>query len=178
MARRFANYDWAIKHSGGTVGGELQKYLDFKTGNTKLTKAATAAAGDRYEKGLTPFTMDIAVGALHYLTVVNRQVVRAEAIGLTVEELGLEETAATHIAYKLRPATIQGAKGTAAGDPETSQITGAKYKKRSTDAFSIPFGMKTAGDLMGTRFKALATIVADKKAGHTVSYTPERVLRD
>lgn len=177
MARRFANYDWAIKHSGGTVGGELQKYLNFKTGNQKLTRTATApTGGDAVLKGLTPFTIDIAAGELHQISVVPRQTSRANAIGLTDAELGLAATAGTHKKHSIKPATIQGAKSTTESS-QTSQITGTSYKKKTGDAFSIPFGIKTAGDLMGSRFAELVVIAKAADGGCSISYTPERLLR-
>ena len=177
MAKRFANYDWAIKHSGGTVGGELQKYLDFKTGNTKLTRTATASAGgDAITKGLTPFTITIAAGALHSFSVVPRQVSRAAALGLSDTELGHSASEAEHIGYKLRPARIQGAKS-AAVSSEVSQITGVSYKKKTGDAFSIPFGQKTTTDKMGSRFQELIIIASTADEGSSLSYIPERILR-
>lgn len=177
MSKRFANYEWAIKHSGGTVGGELQKYLDFKTGTRKVTRTATApTGGDAVAKGLTPFTIDITAGALHIVSVVPRQTSRANAIGLTEAELGLAASAGTHLKYSLRPATINGAKGTAES-AKISQITGLSYNKKTGDAFSIPFGIKTAGDKMGTRFSELVIIAKAADSGCSISYSPERLLR-
>lgn len=178
MARRFANFDWAIKHSGGTVGGELKEYLDFKTGNKKIVKTPTADGGASKLVGLKPFTVTMTgATALHQERVNARQTGRASVIGLTEAELGLVATAAEHEIYSIKPATISGGL-MFEGQEKPSQITGRKYTPSVKDAFSIPFGKKTDTDLMGDRFKELVIIASGGSTSKgRISYTPERVRR-
>ncbi len=176
MARRFSRFAWAVKNNGGTNGGAVQKYLDYKTGTTTLTKTAPSAAGVSTAYAVTPFGLGDGT-TQHLIKVVNRQTARAGVLGLTPAELGLDTTVTDVNKLSLRPSKITGAKALTPAT-KTSQITGLTYKKRSTDAFSIPFGRKTAADREAERFSELVVIAKNASPGCSISYIPERLIRN
>lgn len=174
MAKRFSRYKFALKANEGASGGALQKYLNFTTGTTKLTRTAPTGDGDLLEKMLNPFAVDLGTNSL-VVSHTSRAVDRASAIGLPIADLGLVVVDPNKVTtYSINPARASGAKFKA-GTPKTSQITGVKYQKTTEDAFSIPFGRKTTTEKFAEAVLRMRGLVQANNSKHSISFQNEKL---
>jgi hypothetical protein len=61
-----------------------------------------------------------------------------------------------------------------ASTSNTSKITGRKYKSRSGESYTVPFGKSAATD---NEFDLQDDIIAIKGSTHVITFTPERLRR-
>lgn len=174
MAKRFSRYKFALKANGSATGGALKKYNDFITGNSEYNRAVSSGSGAFADREIIPFALDMGSNFL-LVNITERALTRLAAIGLSESLLSLKEKSANAIDVKLIPAKINGAKASTPTN-KISQITGVAYKKATADAFSAPFGAKTATQKYGDQVKILKTAVEESNSKHSVSFTPERII--
>lgn len=189
---RFADLEKQFRQAGGVAapGSALAKFIDFKSGKTKVerrkTTKLTAAERKRYGISLMPFNLDFPEAP----TQANRYIASItgwsqegrKALALTDADLGYGKqtvanvTAQTEAAYYpalLRPSVPTGA----AAREVTSSITGNKVNYVEANAYSIPFGRTTAGgaaDSEEERRNVLTGVAKNAtKAPRSVGYEPE-----
>lgn len=189
---RFSNLEAEFRSNGGGTpapGSRLAKYIDFKTGKTKVDRrkaALTDAQRTRFGISLLPFNIDAPATptqADRYKTSITAysNTGRTE-LGLSDAELGYGAQTAGSVDAKgdpsyypalLRPAI----KGTVEDKTATSAITGAKYYYKEHRLLGVPFGRRTTSAAADSEEDQRSKLAIAAKAGTTkatsVGYDPE-----
>lgn len=161
---------------------ELKKYWQWRINpaapSHDLPEASSRATGRTLvDIGIIPFGFDLAASQVAKATISQRS--KAFYNG-EKEELGHKTISETVIGIPLefKPAKIYARRG-AATTPreERSRITGRKYKTKfspTDQGFTAPFGVKTAGEEISDRQRALAIKIYAIEGVGIVTFTPER----
>lgn len=190
---RFSDLEKQFRQSGGVAapGSSLAKYIDFKSGKTKIERRKatklTAAERKRYGVSLLPFNLDVPADVTqadrYIASITGWSQEGRKALGLTDAQLGYAKQVVGGVAAQTEdayyPALLRPSVGTGA-EPKTgaiSSITGNKYTYVEANAYSIPFGRTTTGgaaDSEEERRDLLAGIAKGAtKAPRSVGYEPE-----
>ena len=150
--QRFADLEKQFRQSGGQAapGSALAKYIDWKSGKTKIrvTQKLTVAERKRYGYAILPFGLSVGTNptaADRYAApiTVYSNTGRA-ALGLTDNKLGYDAlSGATIQDDNFFPALIRAFvpnNPSAAPLTPTSAITGKEYSRRPGKSYGIPFG--------------------------------------
>lgn len=158
MTKRFSRLKYALRAiqdptSDGTAnqppnGSILENYTEFASGSRQVSypRDANSLPGEFTPIGVNPFGLpDNASNIVR--TGISDRVLTANAIS-TVRTAANIETDAELAVLELRgfvpaKAVVFIADATQPTQPETSQITGLKYKKRAGVSYTIPYGQNT-----------------------------------
>lgn len=189
---RFSDLEKQFRQAGGVAapGSTLAKFIDFKSGKTKIerrkTTKLTAAQRKRYGVSLLPFNLDVPAtptqGDRYISSITGWSNVGRTTLGLSDAELGYAKqtvggvTAQTEDAYY--PALLKPSVSTGADPNEvTSSITGNKYSYVACNAYSIPFGRTTAGGAADSEEERRDLLTGAAKGATTpprsIGYEPE-----
>ena len=157
MARRRSRYGRLLrelKTTGGnpTAGTELDKFLDFLTGKTKIVinNKPNEGALKRYSLGLHPFAVesaDATANSRYKVQITGYSFAGISASGLSNNDLGLsfieggEEFNNDFHPALIRPSFL--ASGYSSNANKVSAVTGKTYNQQATRTFGIPFGRTT-----------------------------------
>lgn len=189
---RFSDLEKQFRQAGGVAapGSPLAKYIDFKSGKTKIARRKdtklTAGQRKRYGISLLPFNLDVpdpvTQGSRYIASITGWSQAGRVALGLSDAELGYAKqtvggvTAQTEDAYYpalLRPSVSTGK----TADPTVSSITGNKYSYVEANAYSIPFGRTAAGGAADSEQERRDILTGKAKTAATpprsVGYEPE-----
>lgn len=190
---RFSDLEKQFRAVNGVAppGSPLAKYIDFKSGKTKLARRKetklTAGQRKRYGISLMPFNLDFPATptqADRYITSINGwSNAGRTTLGLSDAELGYEKQTVTNVTAQTDPtyypALIKPSVETGkAPDANTvSSITGNKYTYVETNNYGIPFGRTQAGGAADSEQERRSFLTAQCKAAATpprsVGYEPE-----
>lgn len=186
MPKRFSRYKFALKASGGSAAenSPLAKYKDYVEGRTipNYERDAGSNPGKEIPVYVIPFGE---IDDIYYLigisTRANNQIgIAGGATALNTETISsLPAGADTAVSNKFTSAAATVFVGTGLGDPDPSQITGVRYRKRLGQSYTFPFGKEASATGANATFKGRATVIQEAvlgTPGRTVSFRPE-VLR-
>lgn len=188
MSKRFKALNTALKYLATSdaddnpqapTGTYLRKYQDWKSGarDIEYTREAASKPQEILQAELNPF--GLAETAANAVLVALSKRASLASIGNTMktacnyetENLGETKKLAGFIPAK---ATVFIGVGTTSGTPETSKITGAKYKKRGGASYTFPYGASTTKPREGEVRTAILTALASN-TNASVSFTSEKL---
>ena len=161
MARKRSRYGRLLrelKTTGGnpTAGTELDNFLKYLTGTTKLEIVNKPNTGDlkRYNVGIHPFAVegdDATANGRYKVGITAYSFAGINASGLSNNDLGIffieggEEENNDFYPALIKPSFKAG--GYSGNPNKVSAVTGKTYNYEPTRTFSIPFGRTTQAEI-------------------------------
>ncbi len=188
MVKRFSRLKFAKKAAGGTAAADspLSKYMDYASGKTvpTYTRAASSYPGGYEILTVAPFGGDVdqrnqvSISARAFDNLSNLVNIAAPGLFNHLTPAGTETVEENNLFIPAKAIIRVSTTGTT---PETSKITGVKYRKESGAAsYTVPFGAGTtaagADRLYLNVARAINVAVRAKNEEYTVSFMPERWL--
>lgn len=161
--------------SEAPVGSQLRFYQDWKSGKRAVEygdRDAGSRPGDLQRVTVKPFAFASADTTEYIVDLSTRAQTNISAAGLSLAALGVKtDTSSGTLIANFKPAkvtvTIVGTTST----PEESKLTGRKYKKKTANSYTFPFG-RTAGQAVYSEMKSVTLETADA-ANKVVTFQPE-----
>ena len=184
MGKRFSRYKLAKKLAGGRgeANSALARYVDYAEGKTRLNYPR--AASSKHEgivsvylnSFLNPGTATQFGKATMSLRAQNNLNNLIDVVSKFNHQTFTEGTDTVILEGNWEPAKAVIRTGGTGTTPETSQITGEPYtKKTGAQSYTIPFGNDAGGNFYDIASE-INTGVTAQNADHTVSFTPERIM--
>jgi hypothetical protein len=189
MGKRFKNLDAALKYLRPTgsnnsttppvapAGSQLAEYQEFISRKKIITytRESSSNPGGIDEAIIKPFSLPTTNTKEFIVDYSKRAKAKLTDAGLSVAVLNQATTSTTaERVYGFTPArAVVSIFGTGDGSPETSKITGAKYKKKKNNSYTFPFGRGGDDPSYSQAKGAIALAVSTGTASRGVSFKPE-----
>lgn len=195
---RFSDLEKQFRQAGGTAapGSALAKYIDFKSGKTKIErrKGTTLSATERKRFGVSvlPFTKDVVAPVIqtsrYQASITGFSNDGAKALSLSPASLGHEKVTVGGLTANADPSFYAALikpivrTGTAKKGVKSS-ITGIEYQYYESSSYSIPFGRTSTGLANDSEDERRVQLTSDAKLSTltkpavAVGFDPE-VFRD
>ncbi|MDJ0593444.1 MAG: hypothetical protein QNJ72_26240 [Pleurocapsa sp. MO_226.B13] len=189
MARRFSRLKYALRaiqdpnsdeaRNEPPTGSILDKFQEFQSGSAGISypRDEDSLPDSLDPVGVNPFGLLLNANNVVRIKISNR-VLTETSLSAVRTEAGIETDPANAVltlsGFTPAKATVFIEDATQPTAPETSQITGIRYKKRAGSSYTVPYGQKTGQTIEGQVRAAITTAVTSIPRA-SVSFKSERL---